>query len=201
MSASPETMSLEITSPRLLLRPLAVGDRDLYVRLYSDPVVMRHIARPRSVAEADASFGRACALQHALPHDRPAFPPRWIVELRETGQGIGLLGLIADAGSGSAETGVMLLPEAQRRGLAAEAMGALAEAAFGRGWVGALWARHAPANQAMARVLAGLGFEAEAAGEGDCRWRLEPARLAAGGPENQPAGSGSPRLACSASME
>lgn len=187
---------LEIMSQRLLLRPMVAGDRDLYVRLYSDPMVMRHIATPRSVTEADASFDRACALQHDLQqsqhqdlqHDQPAFPPRWIAELRETGQGIGLLCLIADTGSSTAETGVMLLPEAQRRGLAAEALATLVRAAFERGWA-AMWARHAPANQAMARVLAGLGFEAEAFGDdGDCRWRLE-----AGRPEKRPADSGLPR--------
>lgn len=161
---------------------------------------MRHVARPRSVVEAGNGFDRALGLQQRPPNRRPAFPPRWIAVRRETGQGIGLLGLIADPGGCSAETGIMLLPAAQRLGLATEALGALAGAAFGRGWVAALWARHAPANRAMARVLAGLGFEAEGIGEDGCRWRLPSARLAAGRPEDQPAGSGLPesRLATSA---
>jgi RimJ/RimL family protein N-acetyltransferase len=181
--------SLEIASPRLRLRPLAAGDRDLYARLYSDPAVMRHVTRPRPPAEVDAGFRLALDLQGS----QVKFPPRWIADLRETGQGIGLLGLFADAGSGTAETGIMLLPEAQRRGLATEALRALTRAAFGRGWVRGLWARHAPANQAMARVLTGLGFEADGVSGGDCRWRLEPARLLAGRPENQSAGSASSR--------
>ena len=182
---------LEIMSPRLRLRPLATGDRGLYARLYADPTVMRHIARPRPPAEVDAGFRLALDLQGS----QAKFPGRWIADLRETGQGIGLLGLIADSGSDTAETGIMLLPEAQRRGLAAEALAVLAGTAFGRGWVRALWARHASTNQAIARVLAGLGFEAEAVGDGDgdCRWRLEAARLLSGRPENQSAGSGSSR--------
>lgn len=186
MSASP----LEIASPRLLLRPLAAADRGLYVRLYSDPAVMRHVAEPRPRAEVAAGFPGVLDLQHG----ETAFPPRWIAALRRTGKGVGLLGLVPDPGSDSAEAGIMLLPEAQRRGLAAEALAALAGAAFERGWARSLWARHAPANQAMARVLAGLGFEPDEVGDGDCRWRLQASR-----PENRPAGSGSPpsRLASS----
>lgn len=176
--------SREIATPRLLLRPLAAGDRDLYVRLYSDPRVMAHLGEPRTPVEADAGFRLSLDLQAR----RAEFPSRWIAVLRRTGQAIGLLGLVADAVSGAAETGILLLPEAQRRGLAGEALGALAAAAFDRGWVATLWARHAPANLAMARVLARLGFEAEGAVGGECRWRLR-----AGRPENRSAGSVPPR--------
>lgn len=185
--------SREIATPRLLLRPLAADDRDLYMRLYSDPLVMAHLGEPRTPPEADAGFLQSLDLQAC----QAEFPARWIAVLRRTGQGVGLLGLVADAARLAAEAGILLLPEAQRRGLAREALGALAAAAFERGWVAALWARHAPANQAMARVLARLGFEAEGAVGGECRWRLR-----AGRPENRSAGSVPPhsRLAASTSF-
>lgn len=189
--------SREIATPRLLLRPLGADDRDLYVRLYSDPLVMAHLGEPRTPPEADAGFRQSLDLQAC----QAEFPARWVAVLRRTGQGVGLLGLVADAASlaaeAEAEAGVLLLPEAQRRGLAGEALGALAAAAFDRGWVAVLWARHAPANQAMARVLAGLGFEAEGAVGGECRWRLR-----AGRPENRSAGSVPPpsRLAAPTSF-
>lgn len=73
-----------------------------------------------------------------------------------------MLALVRDADdAGSAELGVMLVPAAQRRGLARELDDAVALHAFAPGGWGLhrLWARHAPGHAAAAGVLAASGFE------------------------------------------
>lgn len=144
------------------------SDRALYARLYSDPDVMRHIAEPITGAAVDASFDAALALQPG----QAGFAPRWIVLDRGTGNGIGLLGLIRDANRRSAEIGVMLLPDAQGRGFAAEALAAAAAAVFRSRCLGELWARHSSRHARMARVFSSLGYECVMRGIEEYRWRL-----------------------------
>jgi ribosomal-protein-alanine N-acetyltransferase len=157
-----------ITTNRLALRPLDVADRSIYVALYTNADVMRHIGVPLDPHKASVSFDKACALQV----EQLGFPSRWI--LRRTGarEAAGLMGVFKDPHGESAEVGVMLLPDAQGQGLAAEAIRAMASHAFGEGWVRSLWARHSPANAAMQAVLESLTFHAESGLQAERRWRL-----------------------------
>ena len=140
---------------RLHLRPLADRDGALYCSLYTDPEVMRHIAVPMTLEAAQRSFRAACRLQSPDPQ-------RWIISERDAGGGIGLMGLFADGDT--AEIGVMLLPGKQGQGFSAEAIAGMANRVFGtmasdRSGLQRLWARHAPANRPMSKVMQWAGFQ------------------------------------------
>lgn len=141
-------------SARLRLAPLAAeaGDLALYRALYCDPGVMRHIAPPVDAAAIAGRHAAACRDSQAQP-----LPNRWSLRL-PGGDAVGLAGCFLAPATRQAELGVMLLPAAQRQGLAGEALHALMARLVSLGGVDHAWSRHAPAHRAMARVLEGCGF-------------------------------------------
>lgn len=145
-----------ITSARLLLRPLGSepGHRALYGALYGDPGVMQYVAEPVPAARIEESYQASLrASQHA-----PDFPSRWCAQLRQDGQGVGLVGADRHPDSSSVEVGVLLLPASQGRGYAQEALSALMTALASHPEINGFWSRHHAANLRMARVLEGLRF-------------------------------------------
>lgn len=155
-----------IHTARLFLRPLAAGDEDLYCRLYADPVVMRHIA---PVLLHDAAL---CGFRSAL-QQQGAKRLSWIITERGTGIEHGLLGVVADGAQ--AEIGVMLFEDSQARGIACEAIPAVAAELFRAPALARLWTRHATANDAAAALMRHLAFEPWAVmGQpvGERRWHL-----------------------------
>src|SRR5690606_37537849 len=101
---------------RLDLRPLGDGDRPLYVSLYTDANVMRHVGAPLSVEAASRAFE---AVRRQMHRD----PPKawyWTACLRGPGREAGVLGLAVDAGRGSAEFDMLFLPCGQGEGHATE---------------------------------------------------------------------------------
>jgi RimJ/RimL family protein N-acetyltransferase len=157
-----------IDTPRLRLCVMGEGDADLYCRLYTDPEVMRHIARPlaKDVARRSFQVARAQAIE------RPMRRPWWVIHETTLKADVGVLGLVrVDA---VAEMGIVLLPQAHGRGIAREAMSAVASRAMTTGLVVQLWLRHSPQNLAMAAVATRLGMTREDDGPGpdSCRWRM-----------------------------
>jgi len=84
-------------------RGLSANDCDLFVGLYTCPVVMRHIAEPLTEAQANVAF------QSALRHQAAALPGHrhWTVWSPDA---VGLVTL--RRASAHAEFGLMLLPRA-----------------------------------------------------------------------------------------
>ncbi len=155
-------------SARLRIAPLTqdAADFALYRALYCDPSVMRYIAEPVRAGRIAASFHAAWRESRAQ-----RFPNRWSLRTRADGAAAGLLGTLQASAADTVELGVMLLPERQAQGLAAEALQAMLTRLARDGGVRCAWSRHAPDNRAMAHVLARCGFEREA-GIGDAwRWR------------------------------
>ena len=163
-------------TPRLQLRPLGGGDEALYCSLYTDPVLMRHIGMPMSADAARRSFRTALALA-AQPDPATRL---WAIADRGSPSTVGLLARIRHAGaSDEAEMGIMLVEQAQGRGLAAEAMGALTDRLFALPGVRRVWTRQSPGNAAVVRLMHRLGFERDHASEGadaEWRWHLHHAR-------------------------
>lgn len=182
-AASPPMLIFE--TPRLHLRPLGPGDEALYCHLYTDAEVMRHVGAPMTADAARRSF--RVARQLATRGGTAA--QRWVVFEHGSPAPIGLLALIADAASadhardgnaGTAEVGLMLRADRQRRGVAVAAIGAVANRVFGPG-AGAgpglrlLWARHAARNVAATRLMLRLGFTRlppRLPGEAEVRWQM-----------------------------
>lgn len=161
---------------RLDLRPLGDADRPLYVSLYTDANVMRHVGAPLSVEAASRAFE---AVRRQMHRD----PPKawyWTACLRGPGREAGVLALAFDPGRGSAEFGMLLLPWAQGQGHATEAVAALVAHAFagvaasGAGSrIGRLRTRHASGHPAGPRVMEKLGFVAGPARDGMQHWYLD----------------------------
>jgi len=134
---------------RLHLRPLVEADESFYCSLYTDPGLMRHIAAPLSQEAALRSF-RVVLKQQG--------DSRMVWALAEHGMPeCGILGVVPE--NDGAEVGVMLLPPAQARGFAAEAITAVANLLFGTGRFQWLWTRHAAANAPAAALMCRMGFD------------------------------------------
>ncbi len=164
-----------LATARLALRPLAPADEALYVALYTDPATLRHVLAPLAPAAARRGFAAALAGLGTGEGQRGF----WVMQARD-GRALGLIGLHRDA-PGEAEVGVVLPPAWQGRGLATEAIAALADHAFGALALVRLHTRHDHDHALASGLMAGLGFErvAAVAGRRGWRWQLTPARWAA----------------------
>jgi len=162
--------------PRLDLRPLTESDDALYVQLYTDPLAMQHIGTAQDAGTATRGFRTALRFNAATPPVRLF----WVIDDRAAMQALGLIGLSLDE-SGGGEVGVLLPDQHQGRGVATEAIAALAEHAFPVMQLQRLHTRHENGHALAAGLMATLGFEqiAPAAGTGRWRWQLTPDRWAA----------------------
>lgn len=168
-------MSQPLSSPRLLLRPLAATDAALYCRLYGDPEAMAWIGTPQSVDAAARSFQTAFALGQASP-PRRLF---WVMHEKISGLDLGLIGLTLDEPAGG-EVGVLLPVMFQGQGYASEAIAALADHAFEHLALARLHTRHLPGHALAAGLMASLGFERTANDDItlDWGWQLSATRWA-----------------------
>lgn len=154
-------------------RLVAEGDVDLYVGLYADASVMRHIAETMSADAAADMFAKA--LRHnANPAARARY---WHLSHQRTGQALGLAALVRDATVPSrGELGLMLLPQAQHTGAGMQALGGVIDGALSQRWrlgMDEVTGRHVAGNIGAARLIEHLGFEPfDIATPGSIGWRM-----------------------------
>jgi RimJ/RimL family protein N-acetyltransferase len=140
-----------LPAPAVTLVPLQPADRGLYVRLYSDPEVMRHIGSPRSLAAIEADFDAALTLPvRALGNGRQ----RRVV--RGPADGIGLLA-VDDVGD-RLELGLMLLPAWQGRGIGRHAFELALMALRTHAADRVVQVQYRPDNRAMAALARTFAF-------------------------------------------
>ena len=143
---------------RLRLRPLRAADAEAVLNLYSDPKVMRYLARP---AFAELSQAHEF-LEKALAAYAEGSNLQLAIERKSDGAFIGLCLLFRfNKPSARAEIGYALGSGHWSRGYAGEALAALVTHAFGPLALNRLEADIDPRNLASARVLERLGFQAE----------------------------------------
>lgn len=154
-------------------RLVAEGDVDLYVELYADASVMRHIAEALSADAAADMFAKA--LRHnANPAARARY---WHLSHQRTGQTLGLAALVRDAVVPTrGELGLMLLPQAQHTGAGIQSLEGVVEGALSQRWrlgMDEVTGRHAAGNIGAARLVEHLGFEPfDIATPGSVGWRM-----------------------------
>ncbi|MFE1146327.1 GNAT family N-acetyltransferase [Streptomyces albidoflavus] len=117
-----ERRGVRLSTPRLLLRPVETGDLYTFLRLWTDPVVRRHLGGPVPAHHLDAyrraAVGRAGVF--AVTARAGAVPGV------ETGVPLGYVELRPDPSSPNrTELSYGFLPEATGQGLAREAVGAV----------------------------------------------------------------------------
>ncbi|MDX6282565.1 MAG: hypothetical protein QOH03_3636, partial [Kribbellaceae bacterium] len=122
----------ELTTDRLLLRQWKDSDYGPYAALNADPAVMEHFPNALTRAESDAMADRVKAAMAERGFGL------WAVEVRETGQFIGFIGLSVPTFDApflpGVEIGWRLAKDAWGKGYATE--GARASLAYGFGEAG-----------------------------------------------------------------
>jgi RimJ/RimL family protein N-acetyltransferase len=137
----------ELTTERLVLRPLSLDDVDLLVDLDADPEVMRHITggRPSSRDEVDA------IVRASLGH-------RWVAFERADGAFVGWFGL-RPTGPEEYELGYRLRRDRWGTGLATEGSAALVSAALGDLGARRVWAQTMAVNERSRGVMERCGLQ------------------------------------------
>lgn len=149
-------------TPRLQLSRLSEADEELYCELYSDADTMRYIGAPLSLERAVRSFRRTLARSD----EQPSGPELFAIVEKSTLQAVGLCGVQPiDTAMRRAEIGILLNPEARRRGYATEGLAALMLHAFSALPIDAVWVQYQSSNAAAERLFTGLGFLPQVDGE------------------------------------
>ncbi len=144
-----------IRTARLQLRPVAPGDLDFLVSVFTDPRVTRHRPDPRPDTPAEV----AERLERDLAAWRDRGFGRW---LAADGDGpVGTVGLSPRPDQGGLNLAYHLHPAAWGRGYAQEMAAAAVDAAFTRLGAPRVVALVRAANPASAQVVTRLGFALE----------------------------------------
>ena len=135
------------TTERLLIRPLAEQDKNLYISLYTDAKTMRNISDPLSAEAAEKAFNITLK---TMQKEKPKVMTWAIVNL-QSNEIMGLQALNFQS-TDMAEIGIMLLRHTNGRLLPEEAIGSLIEYAFSHLSLTQINACFAKKNLATARV-------------------------------------------------
>jgi aminoglycoside 6'-N-acetyltransferase len=152
---------VEITTERLLIRPMGTAEAAAFAAYRSEPEVARY-------QSWDATYSRADAERLVAGQEGVAFgePGRWIQLAaldRATGELRGDCAVRVDADEPrTAEVGVTFAPASQGTGLATEALGAVVTRLFEEHGIHRVHARADDRNVAVHRLLERLGLRCEA---------------------------------------
>lgn len=158
-----------LATARLVLRRLTAGDAGFILELLNERSFIENIGDKGVRTEAEA--GRYIAEVPTASYERHGFG-LYLVSLRETGEPIGMCGLVKRDCLADVDVGFAFLPRFWSRGYACEAAQAVLAEARERWGLRRVAAVVAPGNAASKRLLGKLGFRFESA-----------ARLSADGPE------------------
>ena len=136
-----------LTTPRLSLTRFVTDDWPFFLRLRQDPLVMRFMGEVLSETALRSVFASRCA------------DPGVFVLRDKRGDALGDIGLrISPKNPHEADVGYALLPQAQGRGYASEALRAVCDYAFNQTGVKAINAFVLADNGGSVRVLEKAGF-------------------------------------------
>ena len=145
----------ELTTGRLRLRRIDLDDADLMLAVWNDPAFLRNVGdrgvRTEEQARRQIEEG---ALQLYAKH---GYGP-YALEIRSTGERIGICGLFKRDNLDDPDIGFALLPEFCRRGYAEEAAQAVVDHARDDLAVRTLTAIVSPDNTASIRLIEKLGL-------------------------------------------
>ncbi|MCD9007595.1 GNAT family N-acetyltransferase [Luteimonas sp. XNQY3] len=160
--------TLHFDTLRLCASPLRDIDFHLFASLFTAPITMRHVGRPLTPTAVSAAFVAVLAEMDRVPARRLC----WRLGTPADAD-VGLMSMSTWPSTGSAELGIMLVPTAQRTGVAREACAALLSEVFRTGLVSSVWLRHRRFNLAMETLAGRLGFRPADTTDGLCQWCLD----------------------------
>ncbi|GAA0784764.1 N-acetyltransferase [Roseibium denhamense] len=143
---------------RLRFRLPSTNDAAFYLKLMNEPDYIRFIANHDLKTEEDAlQYIKGKSLARFAQHKVGL----WVVELKETGDPVGVCGLVFRKELEHPDLGYALLEKYRGRGFAREAATAVLEFAGKVLKLRTLCAITAPDNAASSNVLKKIGFEAD----------------------------------------
>jgi ribosomal-protein-alanine N-acetyltransferase len=149
---------MEVTTARLLVRPLAPSDDTLILALLNDPDFLRNIG-DRGVHSLDDARGYISTRSPgSFAHPMLGV---YVVDERDSGAPTGIITLFRRDYLPDVDLGFAFLPAFRRRGYAHEASAAAINSARASGAWTRLLAIAQPANLPSVRLLARLGFAQE----------------------------------------
>ncbi len=152
------TAPAAFVSERLRYRPIREDDAELFVKLYSDPALMRHVAAALAPDAARRALAGVLAGMRAAPA-RCCF---LVIEALRDDARLGIVGCPDLGALPDLEIGVVLLSPASGQGHGRESLSALADQLFRRDAVRSLWTRIEHANGAAIRMVESIGFRPSA---------------------------------------
>ena len=153
-----EPRAVVLETGRLVLRRLSMEDAPFLLELLNEPSFLRHIGDKGVRTEADAR--RYVETGPLASYERFGFG-LLRVELRETGQPIGMCGLLKRDALPDADLGFAFLPRYWSKGYALESASAVLAHARGSLGLARVLAITSPDNEASIRLLEKLGFRFE----------------------------------------
>lgn len=151
------------STERLLIRPLAEQDKNVYTRLYTDAKTMRNIAEPLSNIEVEQAFSKTL---NAMRKGKPNVLT-WAIVTLDNNECIGLQALNWQKSaknninviSHTAEIGIMLSPSSHGKSIPKEATGAIIEYAFNYLPINRIEAHFSKRNIVVGRITKNFGFK------------------------------------------
>lgn len=149
-------MTLLLETPRLLLRPFTLDDAEIFLRLGTDPEIIRYTGDPGGMKTLEDA--RATILARPLNDYATYGYGRLACVLKSSGQVIGFNGLKFLTDLGETDLGYRLVPECWGMGLATEGARAALEHGFNELKLPRILGLADPANLASVRILQKLGM-------------------------------------------
>lgn len=151
-------MEYILETERLFLRRIESDDAGFILRLLNDPSFIRYIGdkKVRSIEDAENYI----LTGPAASYERHGFG-LWLVGLKETGEPLGMCGLLKREELEDVDIGYAFLPAFRSMGYAAEAAEGVIGFARARLGLGRIVAITLPGNQSSIRVLEKNGFRFE----------------------------------------
>jgi RimJ/RimL family protein N-acetyltransferase len=145
-----------LETERLTVREMTEGDGEFYLAMLSDPDFKQHIA-DRGVLDVE---GAVANMRDRVftSYDAHGFG-MWLVCRRDTGESVGMAGLVKREFLKDVDLGYAFLPAGRGAGYATEVCRGIMDYAARRFGIRRLAAIVSPANRASIRVLERLGFE------------------------------------------
>ncbi|GGW74775.1 GNAT family N-acetyltransferase [Alteromonas halophila] len=128
--------------------------KDTYCQLYMSPKVMRKIAQPLTLSQAETAFTNALRQNEQTPWRKRV----WVIS-NDTGNDAGIQMLIRHSNAPTvAEIGIMLYPFANGRRIAGKALGGLVDYGFTHLGLERINALFDCTHLATQRLVEGIGF-------------------------------------------
>lgn len=145
-----------LETDRLRLRRLSTGDAEFVLRLLNEPSFIQNIG-DRGVRDADDA--RAYILNGPVAsYERHGFG-LWLVEEKDSGEPVGICGLLKRDALEDVDLGYALVPEHWSKGYASESASAVMAYARERLGLGRILAIVDAGNESSIRLLEKLGFK------------------------------------------